>query len=429
MSTTTSTSAATLTSPTAPIGPAPTERLGGHRHPEAAPIPADTRISLHAAQTLDGASVKGTLFHPPGATTCVTIVHPRLDMSHHPIIGLLLRAGVAVWSQGMRAVGTDLTLVHEQALLDLAAGYAIARERYERLVALGHSGGGTLNAFYLWQATAAPADRIARTPAGRPTRLAEAVLPVPDAVAFLAAHPGQGEVMLHGIDPSVTDEGDPLAADPELDMYDPENGFCEPPGVTAYTEDFLARYRQAQRERIERIDARARELVQRREQARERFAASGDLADRRASIAPDLLTVYRTEADPRYVDLSLDPNERPYGSLHGARPNLINYGLVGFGRICTPDAWLSTWSGPATNASFAKAAPHVTIPTLYLQFSGDQTLLPAGADHLYGLLGAADKQRATLPGLHFGAPLAPGGRPGIAAAADHVLEWLSQQGC
>jgi hypothetical protein len=110
-----------------------TERLGGHRHPEPAPIPASTQISLHSVPTIDGAAVKGTLFHPPGATTCVTVIHPRLDMSGHPMIGLLLKAGVAVWSQGMRAVGTDHTLVHEQALLDVAAGYTIPRGRYDRL--------------------------------------------------------------------------------------------------------------------------------------------------------------------------------------------------------------------------------------------------------------------------------------------------------
>ena len=145
-----------------------TERLGGHRHPDPAPIPPGTEISLHRVPTIDGATVKGVLFHPPGATTCVTVTHPRLDMSGHPMIGLLLKAGVAAWTQGMRAVGTDHALVHEQALLDVAAGYAIPRGRYDRLVALAHSGGGTLNAFYLWQAAAAPADRIARTPAGRP---------------------------------------------------------------------------------------------------------------------------------------------------------------------------------------------------------------------------------------------------------------------
>src|SRR5271169_3486787 len=275
-----------------------TERLGGHRHPEPASIPAGTEISLHRVPTTDGATVNGTLFHSPGATTCMTVIHPRLDMSGHPMIGLLLEAGVAVWSQGMRAVGTDHTLVHEQALLDVAAGYAIPRGRYDRVIALAHSGGGTLNAFYLWQATAAPQDRIARTPAGRPTRLAEAQMPVPDGVIFLAAHPGQGEVMLHGIDPSVTDETDPLAANPQLDLFDPRNGFRPPPESSSYTPEFLARYWAAQRERIVRLDNLARHWVARREKARARFKGTGEVADRRAALAPRFLTVNRTEADP-----------------------------------------------------------------------------------------------------------------------------------
>ena len=406
----------------APAAPG-TGRLGGHRHPEPAPIPAGTTISLHSAPTLDGAAVKGTLFHPPGASTCVTVIHPRLDMSGHPMIGLLLKAGVAVWSHGMRAVGTDHTLVHEQALLDVAAGYAIPRARYDRLVPLAHSGGGTLNAFYLWQAATAPRDRIARTPAGRPTRLAEAQMPLPDGVVFLAAHAGQGEVMLNGIDPSVTDEADPLAADPGLDMFHPANGFREPPGSSRYSQEFLARYRAAQRRRVGRLDHLARHWVARREEARERFARTGDVADRRAALAPRFLIVNRTEADPRYVDLSLDPNDRPYGSLHGPYPHLINYGAVGFGRICSPDAWLSTWSGLSANASFAKAAPHVMVPALYLEFSGDQTLLPAGAGQLYDAIGTPDKERGIIPGLHFGAAL-PGHRPGIELAADAVLGWL-----
>lgn len=151
-------------------------------------------------------------------------------------------------------------------------------------------------------------------------------MPVPDGVVFLAAHPGQGEVMLHGIDPSVIDEADPLAADPELDLFDPRNGFREPPESSSYTPEFLARYRAAQRERMIRLDNLARHWVARREDARARFKETGDVADRRAALAPRFLTVNRTEADPRYVDLSLDPNDRPYGSLHGPYPHLTNYG-------------------------------------------------------------------------------------------------------
>jgi hypothetical protein len=86
--------------------------------------------------------------------------------------------------------------------------------------------------------------------------------------------------------------------------------------------------------------------------------------------------------DPRTVDLSLDPSERPYGSLFGKRPDLINYGLTGFGRLTTPEAWLSTWSGLSSNADFVRCAPGVTVPTLFIELTGDQAAFPADSRRL-----------------------------------------------
>ena len=131
------------------------------------------------------------------------------------------------------------------------------RERgFEHVVTLGHSGGGTLYAFYHQQAGLAPADRIATTPAGRPVALAEADMPRPDGAVFMAPHPGQGTILARLIDPSVTDERDPLSVDPALDPYDPANGFAPPGQSSSYPPEFVDRYRAAQRDRIARIDAR-----------------------------------------------------------------------------------------------------------------------------------------------------------------------------
>ena len=105
----------------------------------------------------------------------------------------------------------------------------LREQGFASIVPLGHSGGGTLFAFYLEQAGLAGADRIATTPGGRPTKLADAAMPMTDGVVFLAPHPGQGRLLLGCIDPSVADETDPLAAVPELDAFDPRNGFAEPP--------------------------------------------------------------------------------------------------------------------------------------------------------------------------------------------------------
>ncbi|GAA1864351.1 alpha/beta fold hydrolase [Pseudonocardia ailaonensis] len=403
-------------------------RLGEGRYLAAGERPAATVTSVHELTTSDGATVRGVLATVPGARTVVCLMHPRQDVTHHAMVPLLLQAGVAVWTQGSRSPNNDLTLVHEQALLDVAAGQVFLRENgFGSVVTLGHSGGGTLFAFYHEQAGLEPAARIATTPGGRPTTLADAAMPVPDAALFLAPHPGQGALLLGCIDPSVADEGDPLSVVPELDPFDPANGFAEPPTSSAYTPEFLERYRAAQRDRVARIDAVAREHLARAAEARAAHKKSGSAADRRRALAPRILTVFRTDADPRTVDLSLDPSERPYGSLFGKRPDLIDYGQVGFGRLSTPEAWLSTWSGLSTNADFVRCAPGVTAPTLFVELSGDQAAFPADSARMIGALGAADLTTAAVRGLHFGAAIAAGEPTGNELAAAEITEWLGKR--
>ncbi len=48
--------------------------------------------------------------------------------THHPLVPLLLQAGTAAWTQHARSVNNDLTVIHEQALLDAAADLVFLRE-------------------------------------------------------------------------------------------------------------------------------------------------------------------------------------------------------------------------------------------------------------------------------------------------------------
>lgn len=404
------------------------DRLGAGRDIHTAEAPPGVTVSTHQLTTFDGAMVEGVLYALDGATTVVTVMHPRQSMTHHPMIPLLLQGGVSVWTQGSRSPNNDIALVHEQAVLDAAAGHVFLRDTgFEAVLTFGHSGGGTLSAFYIEQASLEPQLRLDVTPAGRPIALAGAQMPVPDGAIFLAPHPGQGKVLLHCIDASVTDESDPMSVDPVLDMYSPGNGFAEPPEQSRYSVDFLDAYRAAQKDRIAGIDARAVELAADASNARARFARTRDRVDRRIGLAPRIITTYRTDADPCYVDLSIDPNDRHYGSLFGRRPDLINYGLVGFGRLTTPDAWLSTWSANHTNADFVRCAAGVRLPTLYLEFSGDQAALPDVNARMFDALAGADKVRHVVRGQHFGQPIAEGEPTGYAAAAVHVDRWLADR--
>jgi len=388
-----------------------------HREP-----PSGTQCTPLQFLTADRAVAHGWLYARGGERTIVCLMHPRANFSRHYLVPGLVDAGVAVLCINSRWLGNDSTLIHEVVLLDVAAALRAIRPRYPRVVLAGNSGGGSLFSFYLSQALAPPGRRLQDTAAGDPFDLNRFEFPVADAMIYLAAHPGEGHYLLHAIDPSLRDEGDPVSCDPALDLYDPANGFAAPPKESRFTPGFLASYRAAQRARIERLDAAARRRVERRRTARARWQKTGSTEDRRLSIATDFLVVYRTDADPRCVDLSLDPSARSYGSLWGVRPDAINYGAVGFGRMVSPEAWLSTWSGLSSRAEIEKTGAAMTLPCLLVAYQGDNGIFPSDEDLIARSLGTRELTRVRVPGDHYGFP-AETGREAATAA---IVDWLKR---
>lgn len=402
--------------------------LGASRYPEPVREPDGIATSVHRLPTADGAQVSGVLRRPPGARAVITIMHPRQDVTYHDVIPYLLGGGLAVWTQGSRSPNNDVNLLHEQALVDFAAGQVFLREHgFDYVVPLGHSGGGTLAAFYIQQALLSPGARLSCTPSGRPVPLPETEMPVPSAFIAMAPHPGPGALLQRIIDPSVVDESDPLSRDPELDAFDPANGFVDAPQEARYLPDFVAAYRAAQEARISRIDALAAKLVASQRNANLAFRRSGDAIDRRRAIAPALITVYRTDADLRNVDLSLDSNKRPYGSLLGRRPDLTNYGLMGFGRLSTAEAWMSTWSANTTRADFLRCAASVTIPTYMLEFTGDQASFPADITSFAAAIPAQDLSVEAVDSTHFGDRLEKDAPTGNEQAGTLIAAWVADR--
>lgn len=407
-------------------------RLGRYENPYAAvdalePPPAGTTVEVLGLESEDQAYSHGVLWQPPGRlpVTAFALMHPRADFLRHYAVPGLLRAGYAALTQNSRSVGNDSMLIHERVLLDVAAGVRRLRDLgFANVLLIGNSGGGSLYTFYVAQAHAPTGERLTDTAAGDPLDLNGYTMPRVDGIAYLAAHPGEGLFLAGAIDPSVIDETDPLAADPALDLYSSTNGFRPPPATSRYAGEFLQRYRAAQQVRVERIDARARELVHQRRAARAR--ARRDPADEmavRESIGVRFLTVYRTEADPRYVDLSLDPSDRTYGSLFGHRPDLINYGPFGFGRVVTPEAWLSTWSARSSRADVPRNGPGVDVPALMVNYTADHCVFPSDVELIHDSLGTADKTRIDIAAEHYGHPLPGSDAWGRPRAVEALVEW------
>ncbi len=389
-------------------------------------VPPGTVTRNVVLRTADGAATGGTLYVNTPTDTVVCIMHPREFMACHYLIPDIVGAGSAAWSQSPRSVGNDIRLEHEIALHDVAAGLKFLRDAgFRHIVLCGNSGGSGLFALYVQQSALPPAERIERTPGGRATGLATLDMPLVDGVILVAPHPGQGALLMGCIDPSVTDEADALSVDPALDPFSPANGYGEHPAPSRYDAGFVERFRAAQHARVERLDRTARALIRERMGARKAVKAGGaGLAERRRAAHTPIMTVWRTDADLRCFDLTLDPSDRKYGSLWGRDPFASNYGAVGFARTCTPESWLSTWSGLSSNALLSKTAPAITQPVLLIEYTGDQCCFPSVIAAIAAGLGSAKVQHERVRGDHHGRALTPNKEAGRYVAGRMVADWL-----
>ena len=357
----------------------------------------------------DGALVRGVLWTPPNGKkwkTAVILSHPRGDFSVHYAAPLLAAAGYAVLGFGTRYMNNDTDCLHEACTIDVETVYnEMKRRGAEAVVLLGNSGGGSLMA------------------------LAHAERGIGDGWVGMAAHPGEGVFMLQVIDPSVADESDPFSTIPELDMYNPDNGWRPWPEPCVYDKEWLKRYRAAQVERVARIDAIAKASIAESIDAGSRLRGVDNQAQtvqwrelRRRAVFTKYMVIYRTLADPAYLDLSIDPDERPMGSLFAfPDPFDANYGRGGLGRSMTARGWLSTWSGLSSHAKLADTMPKVKVPTLLIHPTADTEIRIWQAKEIVDNSGAADKTYIEMKG----APHYLEGHRREALA--HVADWLAQR--
>lgn len=404
--------------------------------------PAVRRDIVYLEATDTGQSF-GVLYRPANhePKTAVYLMHPRGEFTRHYVVPGLTARGYAVFGHNSRYLNNDTHMIHERLLFDIAAGMRFLKERgFERIVLLGNSGGGSLLGFYQSQASRPSADRLQQTPGGDPIDLTAETMPEGDLYIATAAHLGEGRFMLNVLDPAVIDEADPTATDPEWDMYNPANGYCPFPNPSSYDPAWVTEYRQRQRERNRRLDERARAYLAEHRDARDRVREPGfadqpwpiaGLVTRKARLGR-YMVIYRTLANPAYLDPRIDPSRRPLGSIFSpADPIIGNYGPGGLARIMTPGAWLSTWSGLSSQADLPDTIAHVTIPTLLVYADGDCDIFPAEQRELLEKSGAPDKQLVDLPWAdHYLHPVGEEGRktsdPRV-RIIDLIVPWMEER--
>ncbi|HAH11349.1 MAG TPA: hypothetical protein DCL54_01805 [Alphaproteobacteria bacterium] len=383
----------------------------------------------------------------PKPKTAIVVMHPRGDFSHHYVIPRLVEAGVMCMGANTRNPNNDATTVHEEIILDVASCVSFLKNvrGVRHVVLIGNSGGGPLNGYYQFQARKPKAERFDTTPGGRRTWLRSAEMIPADGMIYLSSHMGEGAIMNAIIDPSVVDEARPHLTDPDLDMYDPRNGFIVPSALdgsdaqwSEYEDSFVAAYREAQVARVKRIDAIARAMIAENQRAEDLHndpdfkklpPAKQTEILRREAFEP-VITIYRTMANLHYVDNHLDPSARDYGSIFSPRPDLMNWKFFGFGRYATPHAWLSTWSGESSFVFQYVQLQHIDEPSLLINAGKDQEIFPqTDAAPMFEAMASPDKTFVDFPQARhyfepeFGATQAPD----VEKVMDVIVPWILER--
>lgn len=341
---------------------------------------------------------QGLWFTPEHGNPDVALIatHYNVDFSEHYLGEYMAARGFGFLGWNTRFRGLEPFFLLEHALIDIGEGVRWLRERagVRTVVLLGNSGGGSLMAAYQAQATGVT---MRPGPGMELPRALEAIEPG-DLYVSLCAHGGRPEVLTDWFDPSVTDENDPASVDPALDMYAEANG---PP----YAPEFLERYRAAQVARNERITDWCHQEL-------ERLARHG-MSDRAFNL-------YRTWADPRLMDPTLDPNRRKPRWCYAGDPRAANYSPRGIGLTSTLRTWLSMWS---LRDSWCRGTVHlqrIRVPALVIQSDADTGVFPRDAQRIHDDLASEDRTLSMVPGDHY--LLEPGSaRDDV---ADQIADWV-----
>ncbi|WP_202551450.1 alpha/beta hydrolase [Streptomyces sp. SID8352] len=295
------------------------------------------------------------------ADTAVVVVHPSSNFLGHYALEAWADRGVDAVAMTTRYIGNDTVLLLENCVLDIAAVIGQLRlEGYDKVVLVGNSGGGGLISLYQEQAGKAT---ITSSPGGAGPDLTQCELPPADALVTLMAHPGRANLLAEMLDPAVRDENAPFDRDPELDL------FAEGREVPLDPE-WVATYRAAQLERNHRIT----------ELAQTRIAEIVERTDGALMDAP--MVVHATCADPRNVDLSIDPTDREPGTLWG-EPAVANLLPTTLGHFTSLQSWLSQWSMRTSNGDGPTRMGGVDVPVHVIYGTADQACFPEHARQLY----------------------------------------------
>ena len=337
--------------------------------------------------------------HGCGKDIAFVVAHPANNFMNHYLLEPLQRRGLAVLGLNTRYANNEAFLIMERAVQDLGRGVRFLREQgYRRVCLIGNSGGASLTCFFQSQAEN---PTIRHAPDGQEVDLMASGLLPADGIALVAGHRGRSRILTDRLDAAVTDERDILATDPDLDIFNPRHG---PP----FSPDFVARVRAAQLARNRRITA----WCQGRLAQYEKLSPDQPMTD-------EAFIVNRTLADPRYVDLALEPSGRTATTTMGTHPADDNYAANGSARLSTVRSWLSQWSYDLSRADGPARVAETKVPLININFRQDEIVFPSDMKAWVQATGTRAQHHDLEGSGHY-----PMSKPPIVEqVADLIAEW------
>jgi len=177
----------------------------------------------------------------------ILVIHSDVDSLRHSAGVELAKRGYRVMCARIRAPENPL----DKKLLEVNIAVEYLRDTVgvQKVITLGHSGGATLMSAY--QAVAENGAKVFQGPEKliKCSDLGE-LIPA-DGIMLVDSNYGNGAMTLFGHDPAVTSEDSGKSLDPELDLFNPDNGFKV--GGSTYSDKFIRRFQKAQGVRNNRI--------------------------------------------------------------------------------------------------------------------------------------------------------------------------------
>ena len=202
-------------------------------------------------------AVKGALYTPdspqPAPHVGILVMHRASNFVNALACPELSKRGFLVLCMNPRSDNNEAAVRWETIPLDVKAGVEFLKKQQaiSKIILWGFSSGGPTIAFYQNVAENGPSVCQGKN------KLVQcgnnlAGLPRADALILVDAHPGNPVNGVRSINPAVTDESRPDQVNPELDPFNPKNGYNSK-GPSNYSDEFKKRYFKAQANRMNKL--------------------------------------------------------------------------------------------------------------------------------------------------------------------------------